>query len=164
MFFYPPVLRPPCERGLAPPNMGPPAKPKALLGRGRARKRSEECPRLGVPSEAYFVRTTARGSLGTFHPWKVPRPGAKHPPSFVKSRDRGTGKRQTSSGAPSRRALHSRAATWGGPYQIEPKRQGPREAQCGKRGAPDLTGTSGSGRRTERPQVHARAERIWGTA
>ena len=22
-----------------------------------------------------------RGSLGTFHPWKVPRPGAKYPPS-----------------------------------------------------------------------------------
>ncbi len=33
-----------------------------------------------------------------------------------------------------------------------------------KEGSPDLTGTSGSGREAERPQVHARAEQIWGTA
>ena len=51
----------------------------------------------------------ARGSLGTFHPWKVPRPGAKYPPSFSGSRDHGTGKRQTLSGAPGRRALRTGA-------------------------------------------------------
>ena len=42
----------------------------------------------------------ARGSLGTFHPWKVPRPGAKYPPSFSGSRDHGIGKRQTCSHRP----------------------------------------------------------------
>ena len=57
----------------------------------------------------------ARGSLGTFHPWKVPRPGAKYPPSFSESRDHGTDKRQTSDGAPGRRALQQ-AALYGGPY------------------------------------------------
>ena len=59
-----------------------------------------------------------RGSLGTFHPWKVPRPGAKYPPSFSESRDHGTGKRQTSSGAPGRRALHSAGRHMGGPYGV----------------------------------------------
>ena len=97
---------------------GAPGNPTTTQSRGWERTSKgayEECPRLGVPSEAYFVRTTARGSLGTFHPWKVPRPGAKYPPAFSESRDHWTGKRQTLSGTPGRRTLQ-RAATWGGPY------------------------------------------------
>ena len=86
-----------------------------------------------------------RGSLGTFHPWKVPRPGAKYPPSFSENRSHGIGKRQTSSGAPGRRALRHkmngccvycraacgrlRAGEDTDPYQIDPKRQGTREAR-----------------------------------
>ena len=67
---------------------GAPGNPTTTQSRGWERTNKgacEECPRLGVPSEAYFVRTTARGSLGTFHPWKVPRPGAKYPPSAPSS-------------------------------------------------------------------------------
>ena len=100
---------------------GAPGNPTTTLGRGWERTSKgayEECPRLGVPSEAYFVRTTARGSLGTFHPWKVPRPGAKYPPSFSGSRDHGTGKRQTSSGAPGRRALRQAAPMTPGPCMV----------------------------------------------
>ena len=82
---------------------GAPGNPSTTQSRGWERTNKgacEECPRLGVPSEAYFARTTTRGSLGTFHPWKVPRPGAKYPPSFSGSRDHGTGKRQTCSHRP----------------------------------------------------------------
>ena len=61
-----------------------------INGRGGARERSEGCPRLGVLSAADFVRTTARGSLGTFHPWKVPRPGAKYPLSFPEKKPQTT--------------------------------------------------------------------------
>ena len=68
-----PVLRPPCQRGLAPHNLGSPAKPKALLGRGRARKRSEGCPRLGVPSGVDFART----SRGGYDPPAKPSPGGR---------------------------------------------------------------------------------------
>ena len=67
---------------------GAPGNPTTTLGRGWERTSKgayEECPHLGVLSAADFVRTTARGSLGTFHPWKVPRPGAKYPPSAPSS-------------------------------------------------------------------------------
>ena len=52
-----------------------------------------------------------RGSLGTFHPWKVPRPGAKYPPSFSENRSHGTGKRQTSGVAPYARQMKC-SANW----------------------------------------------------
>ena len=41
--------------------MGPPAKPKALLGKGGTRECSKGCPHLGVSCETHFV-TTRRGN------------------------------------------------------------------------------------------------------
>ena len=113
--------------GAEPPGTQPRPNVVVVVGRGRARERSEGCPHLGVLSAADFVRTTTRGSLGTFHPWKVPRPGAKYPPSFSENRGHGIGKGQTSGGAPGHRALRTademlrKLARWGiGPYE-EPR-------------------------------------------
>ena len=74
----------------------------------------------------------------------------------------GTFLRRAGSSCPTLRGPPHGAAPTGCTEQIQRSRKGKahKRRDMGKERPPDLTGTSGSGRRTEWPQVHARAEQI----